>query len=117
MAAHTGCARQVVVAVDVTIGARPWRNGVHSGQREARAVVIERRVHPVGRVVALVAGLGEVRSDVIGIGRALVVLEMAGDACRAAQAVVVVDVAISAGAWRNGMHSSEHKSSTAVIEG
>ena len=96
-------AGQVVVVVNVTIGAGAWWHGVQSGQRKTCAVVIERGIQPCACAMALLAGLREVRSRVVGIGRTLKVLEVAGHAGRAAQIVVIVDVTIGAGAWRHGM--------------
>jgi len=49
------------------------------------------------------AGLGETAGDVVRIRSALEVFQMAGCASRAGQAVVVVDVAIEAGAGRIGV--------------
>ena len=66
--------------------------------------MVEVRFQPVGSVVALVASLGKVRGHVIGIRRALIVLEVATYASRGVQRVIVVDVAIGAGARRNGVH-------------
>ena len=44
----------------------------------------------------MLAGLREVRRHVVRILRALVVLQMATDACRGGEVVIVVDVAIGA---------------------
>ena len=74
MAAHTCCGRQVVVIVNVAVGALTWWNGVRPGQSESGAVVIKGRVEPRSRVVALIAALREVRAYVIRIRRPLIVL-------------------------------------------
>ena len=58
----------------MAVRALPGRNGVTSGEGETGAVVIEGRICPRSRVVALIAGLGEARGDVIWIGRSLIVL-------------------------------------------
>jgi len=63
--------------------------------------MVKGRIRPGTRIVALITGLREIRSNVIRIRRSLVVLEVAGHACRAIQAVVVVNVAIAAGTRRN----------------
>ena len=74
MAGDTGCAGQIVIIVDVTIGAGARWNRVQAGQREPGAAVVERCVHPVRGVVTLVASLWEIRRHVIRIGRSLIVL-------------------------------------------
>ncbi len=55
----------VVVVIDVAIGASPWRNSMHAGQRPAGLCVVECAVHPVHGVMAHLAGGGELRRDVI----------------------------------------------------
>ena len=96
---------QAVVVVDMAVRALPRGNRVQSGEREAGAAVVEGRVRPGARIVALITGLREIRSNVIRIRRSLIVLEVAGHACRAIQAVIVVNVAIAAGTRRNRVHS------------
>jgi len=91
---HTGRIRDRVIVVDVAIHARAGRHLVIAGQREACSVVIEGRIQPGCRAVTDVAGLGQIRRHVIGIGRALVVLQVARDAGRAVQAVVIVLVTV-----------------------
>jgi len=117
MARDARRAVQAVVVVDVTIGAGSRRYGVHSGERETGAGVVKRRVHPVGGVVALITGLRKIRGDVIRIRCPLIIRQVACNARCAVQAVIVVDVAISASARWHGVHSGEHKSCTAVIKG
>lgn len=53
----------------------------------------------------------------VRISGALVVLQVAGNACSAAQVVVVVGMAIRALPRRNGVPSAERKSYGVVIEG
>ena len=110
-------ARQVVIIVDVAVGAGPRWHRVISRQWESSAVVIERCIRPCRGVMALIAGLREVRCDVVGVRRPLIILEVAGHAGRAVQAVVVVHVAIGASSRWHRVHSSQHKSRTAVIKG
>ena len=83
VARYAGRASQRVVVVDVAIGTRPRWNGVHSSERESRAVVIERRIHPVGGVVTGFAGLREIRGGMVRIGGALEIFQVARNACRA----------------------------------
>ena len=74
MAGDAGRAGQVVVVVDVAIGASPRRNGVQAGEREPGAGVVEGGIKPGAGAVALVAGLREIRGHVVGIRRCLIVL-------------------------------------------
>ena len=106
----------VVVIVDVAVGALSRRNGVTARQVKSGAVVVESRIQPGTRAVALVAGLREVRRDVVRVGRALVVLEMTCHAGRACQGVVVVDVTIHALPRRDGVQPSQRKASRRVVE-
>ncbi len=80
----------------MAIHARARRYLVIAGQREACSVVIEGRIQPGCRAVTHVAGLGQIRRHVIRIGRALVVLQVARDAGRGVQAVVIVGVTVGA---------------------
>ena len=116
VARHAGVGCQRVVVVDVTIGALPGRHGVHSREREVGEVVVERRIRPVAGVVALVASLREIRSDVVRIRRALEIFQVATHAARAVQRVVVVDMAIGALARRNRVHAGQSESSRGVVE-
>jgi len=89
-------AGQVVVVVDVALCTLDGR--MCAGQREAGSRVIEGRIQPAGCGVALLTGLRESRTDVVRIGRALEILQVAACASRvrAGQVVVVVDVALRA---------------------
>ena len=78
--------------------------------------MIERGIRPGIDVVALVAGLGKGRSHVIWISRRLIILQMAGDASRAREVEIVVDVAIRALAWGNSVSAGQRKSDRGVIE-
>jgi len=107
-------AGQVVVVVDVTLGAR--NRGMRARQRETSRRVIEIRVRPRDRVMALLAGLREAGTDVVRIGRALEILQVAIDArrIRIRQIVVVVDVALRA--LHRGMRARQRETSRRVIE-
>ena len=65
-----------------------------SSQRKARAGVIKRRARPRSGVVALLAGLWEIRLHVIWFCRALEVSQVTRDTRPAAQVVVPVDVTL-----------------------
>jgi hydrogenase maturation factor len=116
VAGHARRTRQVVVVVDVAIGALPRRHGVQSGQLKPGSAVIEDCVQPGAGAVALLTSLREIRRDVIRIRRALKVLQVAGHAGRTRQVVVVIDVAIGALTRRHGMQSRQCKSGSRVIE-
>jgi len=116
MARHAGRNGQVVIVVDVAISTLPRRHRMHAGQRKSGAVMVEGRIQPRARVVALVAALGEVRRHVIGIRRPLIVLQVARDTRRAREVVVVVEVAIAALPRRHGMHARQRKVGRIVIK-
>ena len=116
VAGHTSRAGQVVVIIDVAIGAGAWWHGMQSGERESSAVVVKLRIRPVTGAMALLASLWEARSHVVGIGRALEVLQVAGHASRACQVVVIVNVAVGACAWWHGMQPSEREPGAVVFE-
>ena len=66
--------------------------------------------------MALGAGLGKASRHVVGIGGALIILQMAGHACRAAQAEVVVNVAVGAQARWDGVGAGQWEARRGVIE-
>jgi len=98
VAGDTGDHRNVVVVVDVAGGA--GRGDVRAGQRERRLGVIEDCRLPGGRVVANLTGLRKTQAHVIGILGAVEIRQVAGDATRNRNLVVVVDVAGGAGCRR-----------------
>jgi len=114
--AHAGGGVEAVVVVDVAIGAGARRHGVQPGEREAGAGMVERRVQPVGGVVTGVASLWEIRSDVIGIRCSLEILQVTAHTGGSIQSVVVIDVAVGADAWRNGVQSGQGKAGGRVIK-
>ena len=105
MARYACRAGQVVVVVDVAIGALPRRRRVRSRQRKSGAAVIEGRVQPRTRVVALIAALRKVRRNVIRIRRPLIILQVAADACCRGQVVVIVHVTIGTQARWHRVHA------------
>lgn len=69
--------------------------------------------------MAELAGRGKTYLDVVDRGGGgVVIVEVARNACRvrAGQVVVVVDMAIGTGAWRNGVGVGQRKSCGGVIE-
>ena len=116
MAGDTGRAVQVVVIVNVAVGAGARRDSVQAGKREPGGVMIKGGAKPCAGAMALVASLWEVRGDVIRIGRALIVLEMAGHTLCTVQGVVIVNVAIGAGARRDCVQAGERESGAVVVE-
>ena len=109
------CAVQVVVVVDVAIGAGPRRNRVRPGQREAGLRVIELAIRPLDGVVALFASRREARMRHRAVG-VLVVGLVARNASGDRDVVVVVDVTVGASARRNRMRSRQRPASLRVIE-
>ena len=116
VAGDTGCAAQVVVVIDVAIGALARRYGVHAGQREGCQRMIKRGIRPGHGVVALIAGLGEGSGDVIGICGRLIILQVATHAGRTSDVVVVVDVTVGALPRRHGVTAGQRESDGGVIE-
>ncbi len=66
---------QIVVIVDVAL--RALHVDMRAREREAGRSVIESCSSPVGSTVAGIAGLRESRLHVVGIGRPLIVLQVA----------------------------------------
>jgi len=69
-------AGQVVVVVDVALGA--LQNGMRARQREANQAVIKLGIEPVIHAMALLACCWELAGCVVGIGRVLIILRVAG---------------------------------------
>lgn len=107
---------QVVIVIDMAIGALPRRGSVRSGERKSGTVVIERGIEPRCRVMALLARLREILRNVIRIGRALEISQVARDASRGRQIVVIVDMAIDALAGRDRVHAGQRKPGVVVIK-
>ena len=98
----------VVVVVDVTVGALPRRHQVRSRQNEPRSRMVKLAIGPRHRVMTLLAGGREagVRNR---SGRRVVVVLVTTDAGRDGDAVIVVDVAIGALAGRHHVRSSQRE--------
>ena len=116
VASHARGAREVVVVVDVTIGALTRRHGVRSSQREAGGVVIEGSIQPATSAVALIAGLREIRGNVVWVRGALKILEVATHARCARQVVVIVDVAIRTLPRWNRVRPRQNESGSGVVK-
>ena len=116
VARHAGRAGEVVIVVDMAVSALPRRRRVRARERESSAVVVEGRIQPGSRVVALVAGLREIRRHVIRVRRSLEVFQVTGNAGRAGQVVIVIDVAIGALPRWNRMHAGEGEGGRVVVE-
>ena len=116
MAADAGSVRtgQIVVVVDMALGA--LHGGVRAAQREAGGGVIEVRTRPRGGVMALLTGLRETRTHVVGIGRALEIFQVAADTRRVRAGQVVVPVHVAAAASQRGMSAHERESSRGMVK-
>ena len=96
--------RNLIVVVDVTVRAwQRWRY-VCSRERETGLRMIKRRRLPCTRVVANFAGLRETARHVVRIFRTLEIGQMAGNARRHRDVVVVVLVAVGTCPRGDGMN-------------
>ena len=116
MATDAGGRQRGVVTIHVAVGARTRRNGMRTGQRKRCVVVVKRGIRPDSSVVAQFAGRRESRCGVGGIGRPCIILLMARIAQCAVQRVIVVDMAVSALAWRHQVRARQLESGCAVVE-
>ena len=112
MAGHARCTREVVTTVlgVVTVGALARGHRVQSCQWEIHHGVIERRRGPGSGRMTLAAVCGEISRYVIRVCRALKIFEVATDAGRRSQVVIVVGVTVGAKARRNRMSAGQRKS-------
>ena len=116
VATHASRCGDVVVVIDVAVRTLPRGHGVRPSQRESGGAVVEGCIQPTGGVVALLAGLREVRGHVVRIRRALEILQVTRHTSGAGQVVVVVDVAIDALPRGNGVRTRQNESGRRVIE-
>ena len=82
MASNASSTGEVVVVVDVAVGALPRRHSVAAGQGKSDRAVIELGVEPVIRSVATLAGGGKLGDDVVRATGCLEICCMAGKARR-----------------------------------
>ena len=87
---------------------------VLSRQRECRIVVIECRGRPACGAVAHIALLRETNRNMVRVVGLLEVGQMATDACRIGDVVVVIDVTLTA--LNGGMSASQRPSRCGVIK-
>ena len=93
----------VVVVVDVAIGALPRRHGMRAGEREARLGMIELSGLPGSGRVADLARLSKSLLRVIRILGVVEIRKVTCNAGRLGQVVIVVDVTVCATAWGHGV--------------
>ena len=79
--------------------------------------MVEACRRPSARGVTELARLWEVLLHVIGIRRPLVILQVAGHACRVGEVVIVVDVAIRALPRRNCVQTGKWEAGLGMVEG
>ena len=110
MAIHAGGAGEVVVVVDMAIGALPRRHGMAGGQGKSDGAVIEFGVQPVVGSVTTVAGCGKVGRDVVGRPGCLEISHVARRAGRGHRLKVAGGRALVAGvAVHDRVRSSQRK--------
>ena len=97
MAIHASRADEVVIVVDMAIGALPRRHGVAGGQGKSDGAVIELGVQPVVGSVATIAGGWEVGCDVVGTPGRLEIGYVARRASRGHRLKVAGGTALVAG--------------------
>ncbi len=110
MAGNAGRGREVVVVVDVAVQADARRIGVRVGQSKSNRGVVKRCGLPGNGGVACLASLGEAAGNMVRVGGSLEVFQMAGNAGRDREVVVVVDVAVQADARRIGVRVGQGES-------
>ena len=106
--------RQIVVAVHVTLHA--LQRDVRSGQWEARRGMVEGRVAPGGRAMALLASLGQSSLDVIGICGCLEIFQVTTDARRVGRGQIVVTIHVALRTLDVDVRSSQRETCGGVIE-
>src|SRR6185369_11167826 len=113
MAGRTRAAAQGVISVYVTLSTR--QGDVRPGQRESGSRVVESGASPGRGAVATLTSLGQRSLHVVGIGGALVVLQVARDAGGVGQVVISIDVALRT--LQRDVRACEREAGLSVIEG
>jgi len=108
------CTGEDRVVVRIRVAGAAHTVGVAMVQREPG--VIELAIRPLDRVVAGCTGGREMGGDVVRIVRILVVRLVAAIAVRGQVFVIVVDVAVGAGARRYGMRAREGEAGLVVVK-
>ena len=116
VATHACRRGDVVVIVDVAVRTLPRRHGMQPRQRKSRNRVIKACALPRRGAVALLARLREVGGHVIRIAGPVVIVQVAADAGRVGDVVVVVYVAVRTLPWRHGMQSRQREGRLRVVE-
>lgn len=97
MAIHASRADEVVIVVDMAIGALPGRHGVAGAEGKSDRAVIELGVQPVVSSVATIAGGGEIGCYVVGTPGRLEIGHVARRASRGHRLKVAGGSALVAG--------------------
>ena len=113
---HTGRSAEVVVIVGVAVGAAPRRHRMCSRQYKVHERVIESCRRPGHCRVTLSAVRRKVRRNVVRIGGALKICEVASNARRARQIVIIIGVAIHALARRHRVSTGQREPNRGVIK-
>ena len=110
-------AGQVVVIVDVAIGALARRHRMSTAQRESHRIVIELGIHPVIAGMAGIAVGGKFRANVIGIGGGLKILEVTRRAGRGHRPEVAGGAAlVTSFAIYGGMRSRQREAIVVLLD-
>ena len=114
VARHARRSRQIVVPVDVALGA--LHSCVRAGQRETGGGVVKARSRPRHRVVTLLAGLREAAAHVIRVSRPLKILQVAGNAGRVGAGQVEVSIRVALLASHSRVGAGQREAAGSVIE-
>src|SRR5262249_27899933 len=101
----------------IRVALRALQRRMCTGQRESGRGVVEGRVAPVGIVVALLTSLGEVGLHVVGVGRTLVILEVAANAGGVGRRQIVAPVHVALGALQRSVRSDQRETGSGVVKG